>query len=775
MRKKFFTGFGVSASVAALMLTGLSTSVAMSGVARASGSSVNNPPNIIFILADDLGWADISAGQSGVGNFSRYNQTATLERLAHEGVQFTHATAQANCAPSRAALLSGQYAVRPTNNVYALGDLNRGGADTMLVGPAQGLPGTGADALPPAALTVAETLKSTGYKTGYFGKYHVAESEASITRDHGFDATRGGTEYGHPDRYHASDSSFVSSGIGRSLDIYAKPYTQNYVDTKIKPYAEGVPAAAMDALVGTDKHLTDAITDATIDFMQESKNSGPFFAFMGQYAVHEPTFPTEARLDLWEKYRTKPPVAGEPSSVPYAALIEGMDQSVERVVQYLESTPDPRNSAQMLADNTVVVFTSDNGGLVASANNGPLRGQKGELREGGIRVPMIAWSANNSLVSGGRSSSVPVNSVDYYPTFAAMAGASVPPEYPLDGVDLSALLRDPTATAAVDRSQFWHFPGYMIDGPRAQRPQSVIRSGKWKLVYSYETGNWSLYDLIADIGEANNRASSEPLAVKRLGTKLMHWLDDVNAPLARLRAGKAPVTIETSDVTYANGKLSLHDNEKIIVKPGDELPMVAKFPVGYDRISVSEAFPSAPLTANDQVGGFRAGAIRLAPPISSGDPVETRVVGQTFKLPTRSSLNAVTVRAEQNMAFGAGTHVAQLALMEDTDGDGIGDIQVGASHRYNLAGQSITAGQYISMPLKLKPVVDAGKAYHFELFWTTADPSHALNLDRSDDDNGAYANGHFVNLLDDTTFPAGSRLTALPRDLIFAIEGSAVS
>ncbi|MFJ2753608.1 sulfatase [Streptomyces sp. NPDC087297] len=745
----------------------------MSGVARADAAPVNNPPNILFILADDLGWADISAGASGANNFSQYNETATLERLAREGVQFTHATAQANCAPSRAALLSGQYGVRPTNNVYALGDLNRGGTDTMLVGPAQGLPGTGADALPAAALTIAETLKTTGYKTGYFGKYHVAESEASIRRDHGFEVTRGGTEAGHPNNYHAINGSFLPSGIGRSLDIYAKPYTQEYVDTKIKPYSEGVPVATMDALVGTNKHLTDAVTDATIDFMDESKGANPFFAFLGEYAVHEPVSESEARLDLWEKYRVKTPVEGEPSGAPYAALMEGVDQSVERILKYLESTPDPRNSAQMLADNTLVVFTSDNGGLSVHANNGPLRGQKGELREGGIRVPMIVWSSNPSLVHGGRSSSVPVNNVDYYPTFAAMAGASVPSEYPLDGADLSGVLNDPTAT--VDRSQFWHFPGYLVENGRVQRPQSVIRSGRWKLVYSYETRNWSLFDLVADAGEADNRASLEPLAVKRLGTKLMHWLDDMNAPLATLRPGKPPVTIETSGVTYSNGRMALHNNEKIVVKPGQQLPIVAEFPVGFDKISLSNSLPSAPLTANDQVGGFRAGMIRLAPPIAGGEPVETRVIGQTFTVPTKASLNNFAVRAQGDMTFGSGTHVVELALMEDTDGDGTGDTQVGASHRYDLANTSITAGQYVGMPLKLRPVVDAGKTYQFELFWTEADPSHSLNLDRSDDGAGAYANGQFVNLLDDATFPAGSRMTTLPRDLIFAVEGSGIS
>ncbi|MFD0430510.1 sulfatase/phosphatase domain-containing protein [Streptomyces zhihengii] len=170
-------------------------------------------------------------------------------------------------------------------------------------------------------------------------------------------------------------------------------------------------------------------------------------------------------------------------------------------------------------------------------DNGPLRGQKGELREGGIRVPLIAWSGNPALVKGGRIDHTPVYAADHHATIASLAGAA-PAARPVDGVSLKGLFAGDGAGLG-RQAIFWHLPGYLIAGDRDQRPQSVIRSGRWKLVHSYEDRSWELYDLATDIGETRDLAGERPDQVQRLGRDLIRWLDEVDAPLATLREGRS--------------------------------------------------------------------------------------------------------------------------------------------------------------------------------------------------------------------------------------------
>ena len=553
---------------AALVFTGLSAPSAISDSTPAQAPKADSRPNIVLILADDLGWSDISTGRTNMGTQSRFNETPALERLAAEGMAFNNAYASPTCTPSRAALLSGQYAPRKTNNIYQHGN-SRG----PLAAAPQGLP-NGQLALPNATLTMAETLQSAGYATGYVGKFHVTRDERSVTSSggHGFDVNAGGSRYGHPARYHAAGGRFDVGSSG--LDAYAGNYTQAYVDKNIKPFSRATSPASMDALVGTNKHLTDAVADATINFMQRHANR-PFFAFMGQYAVHTPVTAQEARRDLLTKYRMKSRGPAEPSNPAYGALLEGLDQSVARIVRYLETTTDPREPGRKLADNTLVVFTSDNGGFKpAGANNGPLRGMKASLHEGGLRVPMIAWSKDAALVHGGTINATPVSNMDFYPTFAALAGATVPAQYPLDGVNLGGILTDPTARLT-RQSLFWHVPRYLVNQYYHQRPRSVMRSGKWKLAYSYEARTWQLYDLAVDIGETRNLAKERPDVVKDLGIKFLRWLDRMDAPLATVRTN---VNIRVSGYTYADGRIAAHrPNDIIRLKPGDEMPLIAGF------------------------------------------------------------------------------------------------------------------------------------------------------------------------------------------------------
>ncbi|GAA5149457.1 sulfatase [Nocardioides marinquilinus] len=528
-------------------------------------------PNIVFVMADDLGWSDLRTGRVNGGNGSDFDDTPAIDRLAEQGMSFDNAYACLNCAPTRMALQTGLYATRPQNNVYIVDELDRGGDDTLLDGPPQGREDEEV-VLDPASTTVAETLRDSGYRTGYVGKFHVARDGAEIVAEHGWQENFGGTHAGAASNYHAVDGEFVNS-VGPELDRFAADYTQEYVDANIAPYSSGVSQAQLDALVGTDKHVSDALADATIDFIDRNDDE-PFFTFLSTYAVHSPVGDAQARDDLLAKYQARTPGQGSPSRPSYAALVEGLDQSVARVVEHLETTPDPRNPGHPLADNTLVVFTSDNGGRVdLGAWNGPLRGQKGELREGGVRVPWVVWSGNPALVRGGTVNHSPINSTDLYPTLTSLARTRLPRGVPFDGVDLSRAF---SGGKKVDRPRFAHLPGYLLEGGREQRPESTIRAGRHKLVYGYEDQSIEVYDVVADLGETTDLSETQPRLTADLGRRLVDWLDRTDAPLATLRAGRDPLVIEVpAGVTYADGRTTRHPRPTTLtIEPGQEVPLV---------------------------------------------------------------------------------------------------------------------------------------------------------------------------------------------------------
>lgn len=562
------------AGAAVLALT--STLAPISGPPSAEASGPGRPeprPNILFVMADDLGWSDLSSGRTNLGHGNAVNETPAVDRLAQQGIVFDNAYAALNCAPTRMALMTGRYAARPDNNVYIVGDLNRGGPSTLLVGPHQGRD-DGAEVLDPATVTVAENLQDAGYRTGYVGKFHVGRTPEEIVAEHGYDVNYGGGRAGSASNYFAQDGRFNDS-VAPSLDPFAGDYTQEYVDREIKPYSSGVDDAALDALVGTDKHVTDAVGDATVEFIDRSVDESadqPFFGFVSTYAVHSPVGDRQARADLLAKYRAKVP-AGSIARPSYAALTEQLDQSVARIVDHLETTPDPRNGGRPLADNTVVVFTSDNGGRRdLGADNDPLRGQKGELTEGGVRVPWIVWSGNRRLVRGGTLNHSPINGTDLYPTLTSWARARLPRGEVFDGVDLTAAV---AKGRRVEKARFAHLPGYLVEGGRSQRPESYVRSGRWKLAYTYEDQAWRLYDLERDLGEATDLSASQPRVVAALGQLLLRWLDSTDAPLATLRDTQPPIALTVRGWTYADGVITRHRTPTVLtVVPGQELPIV---------------------------------------------------------------------------------------------------------------------------------------------------------------------------------------------------------
>ena len=290
-------------------------------------------PNIVLIIADDLGWSQLSTGNTNQNNPSDFYETPVLETLANEGVSFPSAYSAPICTPARSAILSGQYAPRPTNNVYTNKTLNEANQSVILVGPAHGLP-DGTTEIPDSTITIAETMKTAGYTTAHIGKYDVGGSGvmANDVLDQGFDYNYGGNHNSAPGSYFATKPGAnwrFHLKIGPELDPWADPYTAS----------ESLAFAGDNSLEGTPKHVTDAMADAAIDFMNNN-NSNPFFIQYSQYAVHSPYTNANARPDLLAKYQAKQ--ISNPSSMGHdnvgqAAIAEGMDQSIGRLKDYLET------------------------------------------------------------------------------------------------------------------------------------------------------------------------------------------------------------------------------------------------------------------------------------------------------------------------------------------------------------------------------------------------------------------------------------------------------
>lgn len=431
-------------------------------------------PNIIFIVADDLGWTDL--GISG----SDYYETPAIDRLASEGMMFDNAySAAANSAPSRACMMSGMYT--PRHGIYTVSPSERGHASERKLIP---VPNT--DDLDTRFVTIAEALSAAGYRCGHIGKWHLGDdADGTGPLAQGFDTNTGGDRAGAPYSYFypycLPDKSRCHHGL-----------------------SQGKPG----------EYLTDRLTDEAVKFIKESGEQ-PFFLHLAHFAVHTSL---QAPEETIEKYRNKP--AGKYHSNPvYAAMIEKLDDSVRRICDTVDSLG--------MADNTLIVFWSDNGGSEPVTDNWPLRGGKGTPYEGGDRVPLIIrW---NGHTDPGTVSSVPVCGIDFFPTFISVAGADKVKG--LDGKDIFSLVSGKSSR----RDLFWHFPAYLESytsdhGFRAT-PYSSIRSGDWKLIHYYEDGSEELFDLSSDPGETENLSLTEPGIRKRLHRRLFRWLSKTNAPI----------------------------------------------------------------------------------------------------------------------------------------------------------------------------------------------------------------------------------------------------
>lgn len=429
-------------------------------------------PNIVLIFADDLGWKDV--GYQG----SDFMETPNIDRMAKEGMVFTNGYAAAgNCAPSRACLLSGTYT--PRHEVYAVNSTERGPKAAMRLVPIPNKNGIAEN-----NITFADALKSAGYVTGIFGKWHLDGKDGAAPEVQGFDVV------------HQSYGGWKKNEEGNPNGIYS-------------------------------------LTEAACGFMEKNKDR-PFLVFLSHYAIHTQL---QARNETLERFKAKAP--GKQHHDPlYAACTYDLDEGVEILMAKLKELG--------LEENTMVVFTSDNGGTQQSSQE-PLRGNKGGYYEGGIREPFIVrWPA---AVKPGTTCDVPVINVDLFPTFLAAAGASTTKE--LDGESLLPLLKQ---EGPLKRdSIFWHFPGYLDnpvirgreidvrDGFRS-RPVSVIRKGEWKLHLFHE--EWvldggreklasnkavELYHISADIGEREDLANKETAKRDELLEDLLAWHKKVGA------------------------------------------------------------------------------------------------------------------------------------------------------------------------------------------------------------------------------------------------------
>jgi len=442
---------------------------------------------VVFILVDDLGWRDV--GCYG----STFYETPQIDRLSREGARFTQAYAACPvCSPTRASILTGRYPARVGVTDYiGAAQPAAWNRNTRLL-PAPYRPQLQLD-----EVTLAEALKEAGYATFFAGKWHLGPV-GHWPEDQGFDENQGGTSRGGP--------------------YGGKQYFSPYGNPRLK---DGPPG----------EHLPDRLATETARFIRQHRDR-PFFACLWFYSVHTPL---QAREDLRQKYAQKArsvpqdgPAWGQEGDrkvrlvqnhAVYAGMVEAMDQAVGKVLRELDELD--------LARDTIVVLTSDNGGLSTSegwpTSNVPLRAGKGWLYEGGVRVALLVrWPAS---IPGGTVCDAVVTSPDFFPTILEWTGQPARHARHLDGKSFAPALRDPDVPRG---AVYWHYPHY---GNQGGSPGGAIRDGDWKLIERYEDGSLELYNLRDDLSERQNLAPSEPERVQALLARLRSWRSDVGAKM----------------------------------------------------------------------------------------------------------------------------------------------------------------------------------------------------------------------------------------------------
>jgi arylsulfatase A-like enzyme len=449
-------------------------SLALSVLIVAASAKDATRPNIILILTDDLGWTD-----AGVYGSDLY-ETPNIDRLARAGMRFTQAySACTVCSPTRGAVLTGLYPARSRVTDWIPGRLPSN--------PKLKIPDW-TKHLPLETTTLAERFKAAGYVTANIGKWHLGQ-EAYYPEKHGFDLNVAGTSEGSP------------------AEGYFAPY-------KIPTLTEGPDR----------EYLTDRMGTEAVRFVENTRDR-PFFLYLPHFAVHTPIQGPPA---LVEKYKAKLRPGLRHTNASYAAMMESLDTSVGRLRAKLTELD--------LAENTIIIFASDNGGHLPTTSNTPLRSGKGSAYEGGVRVPLIIlWPG---VTAPGSVSDVPTISTDFFPTLLEIAGLTPGPGEGADGVSLVPALRGGTGLAR--EAIYWHYPHYQLYQQGGTTPYGAIRAGDYKLIEYYDDLRVELYHLGDDIGETRDLAATKPEVAEKLRAQLHAWRKSVGAQMPTLNPAYDP-------------------------------------------------------------------------------------------------------------------------------------------------------------------------------------------------------------------------------------------
>ena len=462
---------------------------------QSTSQTKNEHPNVILIVADDLGWMDL--GYTG----SSFYETPNIDSLAASGMIFTDAYAASPvCSPTRSSIMSGKNPAKTKNTDWfgapQPGDEFPGwmGHKTRKLEPAAYIEHMSLD-----EITIAEALRNNGYKTFIAGKWHLGHDEKYWPQNQGFEINKGGFSMGHPP-------------VNDEADGYFSPY--------------GNPRLS-DGPKG--EYLPYRLVEETRKFIHENKGN-PFFVYHPLYLVHTPLQAKEELIAKYQKKRDSLKLSDDfinfgdrkirtvQSNVVYAAMVEAMDQVIGEIAKEVR--------ASGIEDNTIIIFTADNGGLStnsAPTSNLPLKGGKGWMYEGGIREPMfIIWPG---ITKPGSKCSEPVITTDFYKTIVEMTGIEKPNQN-ADGKSLIPLLKQEKEFER--EALYWHYPHY---SPQGGKPASAIRSGDWKLIKNYETNQVELYNLKEDIGEMNDLSKINVEVKQKLENKLENWLEEVDASM----------------------------------------------------------------------------------------------------------------------------------------------------------------------------------------------------------------------------------------------------
>ena len=457
-------------------------SLLAAGTAYGQQSAAGKPLNFLFVLVDDLGWADVGCYGADL------HETPNIDRLAGQGMRFTDAYASASvCTPTRAAIMTGKYPARLHMTIWREA-ASQPPRNTKVIPPV-----VTAD-LPLAEVSIVRALQSAGYLTALVGKWHLGNAE-HYPEAHGFDINIGGTIWGAP-------------------QTHFYPYRGSKLwggEVRYVPHLEwGKPG----------EYLTDRLTDEAINILERAKDR-PFFLYLAHHTVHTPI---EAPQPLIDRYAGKLRAGLNHANPTYAAMTHSLDDNMGRLLEKLQQL--------QIADRTVVVFTSDNGGFINQyqqmtvTNNAPLRSGKGALYEGGVRVPLIVrWPG---VAAAGSVCHQPVVSMDFYPTILQMANAKGDPKHNagVDGLSLVPLLKQQQQGLSRD-ALFWHYPHYY----NTTSPVSSVRAGPWKLLEFHEDMHVELYNLQGDLGEQKDLAAQQPERAGQLRQRLHAWRQAVDAQM----------------------------------------------------------------------------------------------------------------------------------------------------------------------------------------------------------------------------------------------------